>query len=127
MDHFILPETCPDVHGKIKKEFRGEGSSRTQKKKKIVIFQDEDEAPLSERQKAVILKDTSGVVMSSSRDYDISSGKLPSDITHFNSGSISSERILPIPHPSQSTISKPIPLPPSKSTFINPIIENPII
>lgn len=28
VDPFNLPETYPDVHGKRKKEFRGEGSSR---------------------------------------------------------------------------------------------------
>lgn len=62
VDPFNLPETYPDVHGKRKKEFIGEGSSRAQKKKKVAIFQDEDEVPLSERRKAMILKDTSGVV-----------------------------------------------------------------
>lgn len=62
VDPFNLPETYPYVHSKRKKEFRGEGSSRAQKKKKISIFQNEDEVPLSELQKAMILKDTSGVV-----------------------------------------------------------------
>ncbi|XP_050916319.1 uncharacterized protein LOC127131441 [Lathyrus oleraceus] len=126
VDPFNLLETCHDVHGKRKKEFRDEGSSSAQKNKKI-FFQDEDEVPLSARQKAMILKDTSGIVQSSSRASDITSGKLPSDNTHFNSDSISSERILLIPPPSQSAVSKPIPLPPSESTFINPIVENPII
>lgn len=127
VDPFNLPEAFPNVHGKRKKEFIGEGSSRAQKKKKIVIIQDEGEVPLSERKKAMILKDTSRVVQSSSRAYDIAYGKLPSDNTHFNFDSTSSERILLIPPPSQSIISKTIPLPPSESTFINPIIENPII
>lgn len=40
VDPFNLPETYPDVHGKRKKEFRGEGSFRAQKKKKISIFQE---------------------------------------------------------------------------------------
>lgn len=84
VDLFNLPETFPDVHGKRNKNFIGEGSSRAQKKKKIDIFQDEDEVPLSERQKAMIVKDTSRVVQSSSRASDISSGKILSDITHFN-------------------------------------------
>lgn len=74
MDRFNLPETYPDVHGKRKKEFRGEGSSRAQKKKKVAIFQDEDGVPLSERQKSMILKDTSRVVQPSR-----SSGKFPVD------------------------------------------------
>lgn len=65
MDHFNLPETYPDVHGKRKKEYRGEESSRSQKKKKKkkdVVLLDEDEVPLSERQKAMLLKDTFGVI-----------------------------------------------------------------
>ncbi|XP_050888940.1 leucine-rich repeat extensin-like protein 1 [Lathyrus oleraceus] len=66
----------------------------------------------------MILKDTSGIVQSS-RVY----GKLPSDNTYLDSDSISS-RILPIPPPSQSTISEPIPIPPPES---NPQISKPII
>lgn len=100
VDPFNLSETYHDVHGKSKKEFKGERSSRAQKKKKIAIFQDEDEVPLDERQNAMILKDASRVVQSSRF-----SGKLPSDITFLNSDSISSKRILPIPPPFQSTIS----------------------
>lgn len=38
VDPLNLPETRPDVRGKSEKEFRGEGSSRAQKKKKIAIF-----------------------------------------------------------------------------------------
>ncbi|XP_050897082.1 actin cytoskeleton-regulatory complex protein PAN1-like [Lathyrus oleraceus] len=120
VDPFNLPETYHDVHGKRKKEFICKGSSRAQKKKKkIVIFQDEDEVPLSERQKAMILKDTSGVVQSSRV-----SRKLPSDSTPLNSDSISCEIILQIPPPSQSTISEPIPIPPPES---NPPMSTPII
>ena len=62
VDPLNLPETYPDIHGKRKKESRGEGFSRPQKKKKVVAFLDEDEVPLSELQKAMLLKDTSGVV-----------------------------------------------------------------
>lgn len=83
MDPFNFLETCPDVHGKRKKEFRGEWSSRAQKKKKIIVFQDKDEVPLSERQKEMILKDTSRVVQSSSRASNIAYGKFPSDNTHL--------------------------------------------
>lgn len=63
--------------------------------------------PLSESQKAMLLKDTSGVFQSSSRASDIASSKLPTDSTQFTSDSIISERILPIqpPHPSQPIIS----------------------
>lgn len=60
---FNLPETYPDVHGKRKKESIWEWSSRPQKKKKkVVVLLDEDEVPLSELHKAMILKDTSGVI-----------------------------------------------------------------
>lgn len=127
VDPFNLPKTCPNVHGKRKKEFIGEGSSRDQKKKKIAIFQDEDKVPLSERQKEIILKDTSGVVLSSSRAFDISFVKLSSNSTPLNSDSILSQRVLPSPPPSQSTIFEPIPLPLQKSSFINPVTETPII
>ncbi|XP_050897540.1 uncharacterized protein LOC127104400 [Lathyrus oleraceus] len=109
VDPFNLQETYRDVHGKRKKEFRGEGSSRAQNKNNITIFQDEDAVPLSEHQKAMILKDTSGVVQSSRF-----SGKLPSDSASLDSDSMSS-RILRIPLPSQSTISEPIPIPPPES------------
>lgn len=121
VDPFHLPETYPNVHGKIKKKFIGKGSSRAQKKKKIAIVQDEDEVPLSERRKAMILKDTSGVVQSSRV-----SGKLPSADTSLDSVSISS-RILPIPPPSQSTISEPIPIPQPETDpqILTPIIEIP--
>lgn len=61
-DPFNLPETYLDIHGKRKKESRGEGSSRSQKKKKKVVFLDEDVVPLCERQKVMLLKDTPRVV-----------------------------------------------------------------
>lgn len=114
VDPFNLPKTYLDIHGKRKKEFRGEGSSRAQKKKKIVVFLDEDEVPLCKRQKEMLLKDTFGVVQYSSRAYDVAYGKLPSDITQFNSGSIPSEMILTnqLPPSSQPIVSEPIPLPP---------------
>lgn len=77
VDPFNLPKTYPDVHGKRKKESREEGSSRPQKKKnKDGVLLDEDEVPLSECQKAMLLKDTSGVVQQSSRASDTTSGKL---------------------------------------------------
>jgi hypothetical protein len=71
--------------------------------------------PLSEGQKAMLLKDTSGVVQSSLRASDVASGKLPSDSTHFNFDPIQP------PPLSQPIISEPIPLPPSQSITINPI------
>ena len=74
--------------------------------------------PLSERQKAMILKDTSGVVQSSRV-----SGKLPSNNASLDSDPMSS-RILLIPHPSQSTIFEPIPIQPPET---NPQISTPII
>lgn len=52
VDPFNLPESYPNIHGKRKKELRGEGSFMPQKNAKIVVFLDEDEVPLSERQKS---------------------------------------------------------------------------
>lgn len=48
VDPVNLLENYPDVHGKRKKEFRGEGSFRAQKKKNVAIFLDENGVPLSE-------------------------------------------------------------------------------
>lgn len=63
VDPFNLPETYPDVHGKRKKEYRGDGSSRSPKNKKIIIvLLDEDEMSLSENQKDMLMKDTYGVI-----------------------------------------------------------------
>ncbi|XP_050890337.1 uncharacterized protein LOC127095731 [Lathyrus oleraceus] len=63
IDPFNLPGTYPDVYGKRKKESKEEGSSRPQKKKKKVdVLLDEDEMPLSESHKEMLLNDTSGVV-----------------------------------------------------------------
>lgn len=63
VDPFNLPETYLDMPGKRNKESREEGSSRPQKKKKkVATFLDEDEVPLSERQKVMLLKDTYGII-----------------------------------------------------------------
>lgn len=85
--------------------------------------------PLTECHRAMILKDTSGVVQSYSRASNLAYGKLPSDNTQFNSDSIISERILPIqpPFSSKSILSEPIPLPPPQPTTINPITETPLV
>lgn len=75
VDSFNLPETYPYAYGKRKKEARGEGSYGSQKKKKkkkVVAFLDEDEVPLNERQKAMVLKDTSGIVQQSSKASEAS-------------------------------------------------------
>lgn len=134
MDPFNLPETYPNIHGKRKKESRGEGSSRPQKKKKkVVVLLDEDMVPLSENQKAMLLKHTSGVVQHSSKASDSASGKLPEASTPFTSDFVVSERILPIQLPPTSQLipiiskpSKPILLPPPlKSPIIKPVTETP--
>lgn len=103
VDPFNLPETYPDVHGKRKKEFRGEVSPRAKKKKKVAIFQDEYEVPLSERQKTIILKDTYEVVQPAR-----ASGKFPADSFDFV---FVPSRILPLTPPSQPNVSEPLSLP----------------
>lgn len=107
VDPFNLPETYLDVHGKRTKKSRGEGSSRPQnKKKKVVVLLDEDGVPLSERQKAMLLRDTSGDVQQSLRASDPTSGKLPEASTLIVSDSVVSERILLIqPPPTSQPIS----------------------
>lgn len=131
VDPFNLPETYPDVHGKRKKESREKESSRPQKKKKKVAnFLDEDEVSLSERQKAILMKDTSGVVQQSSEAFETSTyGKLPKVINHFVSVSINSERVLPTQPP---PISQPIPshsqsIPISQLLLTETLILEPIL
>lgn len=62
VDPFNLSYTFPYAYGKIKKDAQGEESSGPKKKKKVAIFLDEDEVPLSELHKPMILKDTFGVI-----------------------------------------------------------------
>lgn len=134
-DPFNLPETYPDVHGKKKKEFIGEGCSRPQKKKKTNdVLLNEDEVPLSRCQKDMLLKGTSRVVQHSSRAPDTTSGKLPGDRTPFVFDYVVSERILLIHPPPTSQpiylffhqISEPILLPPPpKAPILEPTTETP--
>lgn len=84
--------------------------------------------PLSERQKSMFLKDTSGVVQHTSKAFDTSFGKLPEASAPITSDSVIFERILPIQPPptSQSILvtskpSEPILLPPPPRS---PIIEH---
>lgn len=128
VDPFNLSGTYPDVCGKRKKESREEGSSRPQKKKKDVAFLDEDEVPLNEREKTIVLQDMSYVVHQSSRaSINPTPGKLPmSRIYLFIFDSANSERVLPTqPPPISQPISsmsqliyEPIPLPPPIETFV---------
>ena len=92
----------------MKKDSRGEGSSRPQKKKKkVIVLLDEDKVYLSGRQKTMLLKDTSGVIQQSSKASDTTtSSKLPEASNLVVSDSTISARILPIPPPSTS---QPIP------------------
>lgn len=105
VDPFNLPETHPDVHGKRKKEYREEGFSRPQKKK-VATFLDKDEVPLNELQKAILLKDTYGVIQQSSKASDTPTpSKLPNARNLFVSDSVISEWVLPtqpFPFTSQS-------------------------
>lgn len=89
--------------------------------------------PLSERQKAMLLKDTSGVVQQSSRASDTTFGKLAKASTPFVSDFVVSERILLVqplptsqPIPIISQIFEPILLPPPLKTPIKePITGTP--
>lgn len=90
--------------------------------------------PLSERQKAILLKDTSGVSQQSSRSSDTTSGKLHEASTPIVSDSIVFEKILPIhPPPTSQPISifsqqiyEPILLqPPPKTPSIEPVAKTP--
>lgn len=122
------------MHGKRKKEYREEESSRPQKKKKkAATFLDEDEVPLSELHKSILLKDMFGVVQQSPKASDTpTTGKLPKVRILFVFDSINSERILPtqpppvlqpIPSPSQRiTNSQP---PPTKTPFLKPVTKTP--
>lgn len=132
VDPFNLPETCPYAYRKRKKEAQGKGSSgpQTKKKKKVDVFLDEDELPLSECQKSMILKDTSGVVQQSSKAPDTPiPGKSSTTITLFTSDSQVSESVLQTqPYPSPSSSLNPIPRPPPTNlTVIEPVIETPIV
>lgn len=86
VDPFNLPKTYPNVHGKRNKESHEEGTSRPQKKKKkkTTTFLDEDEVPLSERQKAMFPKDTYGDTQQSSKASNtLILGKLPKAMNLF--------------------------------------------
>lgn len=131
VDPFNLRETYHDVHGKRKKESRKEGSSRPhKKKKKAAESQDEDEVPLNERQRQMLLRYTSGIVQQSTKAPSVTtSGKLP-EASNLVSDSVVSERILPIQPPpnSQPKISKPILLPPPTETpILEPVTETPTV
>lgn len=109
VDPFNLPDTYPDAHGKrkkssTKKDAQGKGTSEPQKKKKkVAIFLDEDGVPLSERQKVMIMKDTSGVSQQSSKASDAPIfGKSPMAKTLFISDTNISGSVLPTPPPSPS-------------------------
>lgn len=134
VDPFNLPNTCPDAYGKRKKDARGEGYFGPQKKKKVEIFLDEDEVPLSECQKAMILKDTSGVVQQSSNASDASiPGKSSTAKTFFVSDSNVSQSVLPTPPPpstSNNIVTIPNPIlqpPPTNITLLEPITETSIV
>lgn len=104
------------MHGKRKKESHEEGSSRPRKnKKKVAAILDEDEVPLSELQKAILLKGTSGVIQQSSKASDARiPGKLSSARNLFILYSHFFESVLPTqtsPFPSDNTLPTHIPIP----------------
>lgn len=125
IDPLNLPNTYPNTYGKRKKrnemkDAQEEGSSELRKKnKKVEMFLDKDDMPLSECQKAMILKDTYGVAQQSSKaSIAPIPGKSPTTITIFVSDSNVFESVLPTPPPpcpSHNTFT------PSSLTIPNPI------
>lgn len=91
------------------------------------MFLDEYDVPLSELQKAMILKDTSGVAQKSSKASDAPiPGKSLTARTLFVSDTNIPESVLPPPPPSHKifTIPNPIPQPPPTNiTFLEPITD----
>lgn len=79
------------------------------------MFLDEDVVPLSERQKAMILKDTSGITQQSSKASDATiPGKSFTARNLFVSNSHVFESVLPTQpssSPSHNTLHTPIPIP----------------
>lgn len=114
VDPFNLLDTYLNAYGKRKKsskkkDAQGEGTFEPQKKKKKVeMFLDEYGMPLSERQKAMILNETSGVFQESSKASDAPiHGKSPMAITLFISDSNIFGNVLPT-SPFHSILSSPI-------------------
>lgn len=111
VDPFNLLDTCPDAYGKRKEYARGEGSYGPQKKN-VAVFLDENDVSLSECKKAMILKDTSGIIQQLSKAYDAPTpGKSSTPHTLFLSDSNIYESILPTPSKSYNTPPTPNPIP----------------
>lgn len=93
--------------------------------KKVTVFLDEDELPLSERQKAMILKDPFGISQKSSKASNATiPGKPSSTRNLFISNSHFYESILstqPFPSPSHNTLPTPILIPQPRPTNITSI------
>lgn len=94
------------------------------------MFLDEDDVPLSELQKAMILKDTSSISQQSFKAfYTTTPDKSSTVITHFVYDTNIFESILPTPSPSHNTLHapNPIPQPPlTNITILEPVTETPI-
>lgn len=106
------------------------------------MFLDENDVPLSEFQKAMILKDTSGVSQQSSKASDTPiPGKSLTTITLFVSDYNIFGSVLPTPpppyrypypypYPSHNTFNIPNPIPQqplTNITFVEPVTKNPIV
>lgn len=76
------------------------------------MFLDEDDVPLCERKKAMILKDTFGIAQHSSKISDATiHGKYPTIRTLFVSDTNIFESILPTSYPYYNTLLTPNPIP----------------
>lgn len=101
VDAFNLPEDYPDFHNQLSKRSKKrkdaeEWNFAPKKKKKVADFLDENEVPLSERQRQMLLRDTSGVSQQSTKAPSVTtSGNSPIENDLLVSDFVISERVLP--------------------------------
>lgn len=106
VDPFNLPKNYPDVCGQHSKRNRKrkdveEETSTPKKKKKDAWFLDEEEMPISERQRKMLLRDTLGVAQQSTKaPSETTSGKSSITKSIVVCDSVISECVLQT-HPSQ--------------------------
>lgn len=126
VDPLNLPNDYPNVQVQLYKIRRSRKdfeewtfAPKKKKKKKVAQFLDEDEVPLSEHQRHVLLRDTSGDAQQSTKaPSKTTSSKSPTAKSIFVSNSVISEHVLPSqpsPYPSQNIL---ISQPPSTNIII---------
>lgn len=131
VDPFNIHGDYLDVHGQLSKRRRKRNNDKewtsAPKKNMVIESQDEDEVPLSDRQRQMLLRDTSRTIQQSTKALsETTPGKLHEASNLVVSDFAISERILPIQPPLTSQpissisqqIYKPIPLPPPIETPI---------